>query len=189
MRANKVQWTDQRERVLLELWAAGCTAGTIAAYFGVSREAILAKIYRLRRTAPSLHLAAPARRRRNKRSDRCLSRRDAPLLHYDNLRCGRCAHLSNRVGRQRARWKSRHAGSPVEPAGGGCQTCRRGGQGPAAAAQVQRKCGFAGCACCQGVEFAFADLRRGVGRGAPAQRRAAVRRRNYGGGVTRRCVH
>ena len=90
MRANKVQWTDQRERVLLELWAAGCTAGTIAAYFGVSREAILAKIYRLRRTAPSLHLAAPARRRRNKRSDRSKDVRKprrASVLELNNTSC------------------------------------------------------------------------------------------------------
>jgi hypothetical protein len=90
MRANKVQWTDQRERVLLELWAAGCTAGTIAAYFGVSREAILAKIYRLRHTAPSLHLAAPARRRRNKRSDRSKDVRKprrASVLELNNTSC------------------------------------------------------------------------------------------------------
>jgi GcrA cell cycle regulator len=78
MRGNQVQWIDERVRVLLELWAAGATADAIAAHLGVSREAVLGKIFRLRRTAPLLHLEAPTRRRRSKRNARVERSRDAP---------------------------------------------------------------------------------------------------------------
>ena len=77
MRGNQVQWIDERVRVLLEFWAAGATADAIAAHLGVSREAVLGKIFRLRRTAPPLHLEAPTRRR-SKRNARAERSRDAP---------------------------------------------------------------------------------------------------------------
>jgi|ERR1700683_4266351 len=70
MRRNQIQWTEECVQVLLELWAAGATADAIGARLGLSREAVLGKVDRLRRAAPAWHLAAPARRRRGKRTDR-----------------------------------------------------------------------------------------------------------------------
>lgn len=46
-------WTDHRIAILKRMWADGATAAAIAECLGVSRSAVLGKIFRLRRRAPA----------------------------------------------------------------------------------------------------------------------------------------
>jgi hypothetical protein len=72
-------WNDDRIRLLKELWARGATAHSIADQLGgISRSAVMGKIFRLRLSAStavavapasSVPPATPARRRRGGKRD------------------------------------------------------------------------------------------------------------------------
>ncbi len=55
-------WTPQRLAQLEQLWSAGATAQAIAAQLGVSRSAVMGKLFRLRKAAEKL-----ARKQRGKK--------------------------------------------------------------------------------------------------------------------------
>jgi GcrA cell cycle regulator len=62
MRGDQDPWTDERVALLRELWAAGATANTIGAQLGgISRSAVLGKVFRLRLRAST---AAPSKARK-----------------------------------------------------------------------------------------------------------------------------
>lgn len=85
-------WTAERVRLLQELWASGITAEAIGAQLGgLSRSAVLGKIYRLRRRAEPA--AAPQARPKGPRSKPNETPPDAPrtrpkrLLKLTNQSC------------------------------------------------------------------------------------------------------
>jgi GcrA cell cycle regulator len=74
-------WTDDRIAILKQLWVDGASAAMIADHLGISRSAVLGKIFRLRRgdAAP----AAPSPRPRPKRP----RPRGISLLELTNETC------------------------------------------------------------------------------------------------------
>lgn len=83
------QWTAERVRLLKELWASGITAEAIGAQLGgMSRSAVLGKIYRLRRVAKPV--AAPQARPKGPRR-----KQDEPPPDAPNTKPKRLLELSN----------------------------------------------------------------------------------------------
>ncbi len=89
-------WTSERLTLLRELWASGETAEAIAARIGgISRAAILGKIFRLRLAPPKVIAArAPKRRRSSPKQRQALQSAKAPaktwgksLLELSNESC------------------------------------------------------------------------------------------------------
>jgi GcrA cell cycle regulator len=63
-------WTAERVSLLKQLWASGATAKAIGAQLGgLSRSAVLGKIYRLRRAEPASAPKPRPTRRRSKQSE------------------------------------------------------------------------------------------------------------------------
>jgi hypothetical protein len=85
------QWTAERVTLLKQLWASGVSAGKIAAQLGgVSRNAVVGKIYRLRRRAAKLAVAPkrPPRRRQADNPPQPASRQSGKsLLELTNSCC------------------------------------------------------------------------------------------------------
>src|SRR5690348_4972202 len=86
------QWTARRVRLLKELWASGITAEAIGARLGgLSRSAVLGKIYRLRRVVK--RAAAPKARPKGPHSTQNEPPPEAPrckpksLLDLTNTSC------------------------------------------------------------------------------------------------------
>jgi GcrA cell cycle regulator len=68
--AMRDQWTAERVTMLKQLWASGISAGKIAAQLGgVSRSAVLGKLYRLQRRADN-SAAAPKQRPRRRKAEK-----------------------------------------------------------------------------------------------------------------------
>ncbi len=85
------QWTAERVTMLQLLWARGASAEAIAAELGgLSRSAVLGKIFRLRRRAASL-ADAPQWRPRRRKADgpprQASRRRGECLLELTNTSC------------------------------------------------------------------------------------------------------
>lgn len=58
-------WTDERVELLRKLWAEGLSASTIAAQLGgVSRNAVIGKVHRLKLSSRGRSTAAPARQKK-----------------------------------------------------------------------------------------------------------------------------
>ena len=87
------RWTAERVSLLKELWVSGITAEAIGAQLGgLSRAAVLGKIYRLRRGGKSAAAlkARPRRRRRGKQdepSPEAPRTEPKPLLDLTNQCC------------------------------------------------------------------------------------------------------
>jgi GcrA cell cycle regulator len=81
------QWTAERVEALQRLWAGGASAEKIAAQLGgLSRSAVLGKIFRLRRAAKGL--PAPAKRPRGRRKEDESPRQSGKsLLELTNTCC------------------------------------------------------------------------------------------------------
>jgi GcrA cell cycle regulator len=67
-------WTDEKLLLLKKLWTGGETAGAIAPQLGVSRSAVLGRIFRLRLARPAQKskravASSPAHRRKGRRSE------------------------------------------------------------------------------------------------------------------------
>lgn len=78
------QWTAERVSLLQRLWASGVTAEAIGAQLGgLSRSAVLGKIYRLRRAGKSS--AAPKMRPAHRRSKQSVPRLNAPRFKLKRL--------------------------------------------------------------------------------------------------------
>ncbi|WEX09077.1 GcrA family cell cycle regulator [Chelativorans sp. AA-79] len=60
-----MNWTDERVELLKKLWSEGLSASQIAAQLGgVSRNAVIGKVHRLKLSARGRAAAAPARRKK-----------------------------------------------------------------------------------------------------------------------------
>jgi len=60
-----MNWTDERVELLKKLWSEGLSASQIAAQLGgVSRNAVIGKVHRLKLSARGRATAAPARRKK-----------------------------------------------------------------------------------------------------------------------------
>lgn len=64
-----MNWTDERVEALKKLWAEGLSASQIAAQLGgVSRNAVIGKVHRLKLSARGRATAAPARQKKTANS-------------------------------------------------------------------------------------------------------------------------
>src|SRR5262245_40116267 len=60
-----MNWTDERVELLRKLWAEGLSASQIAAQLGgVSRNAVIGKVHRLKLSSRGRATAAPARQKK-----------------------------------------------------------------------------------------------------------------------------
>ncbi|MDP3897594.1 MAG: GcrA family cell cycle regulator [Mesorhizobium sp.] len=61
-----MNWTDERVELLKKLWAEGLSASQIAAHLGgVSRNAVIGKVHRLKLSSRGRATAAPARQKKS----------------------------------------------------------------------------------------------------------------------------
>ena len=115
------QWTPERVRLLEQLWASGATAEAIGAQLGgLSRSAVLGKIYRLRRVAEPA--AAP-----QARPKRPHSKQDEPPPDPPRRKPKRLLDLTNKscrwpIVRPRAR-RIDFCGAPEADLAGGMPYC------------------------------------------------------------------
>lgn len=58
-RAEMFNWTEERIASLVKLWNDGASAEIIATHFGMSRSAVIGKIYRLRKTSDQIRRDTP----------------------------------------------------------------------------------------------------------------------------------
>src|SRR5499426_1834676 len=64
-RKDIASWTDERVELLRKLWSDGLSASQIAAQLGgVSRNAVIGKVHRLKLSARGRATAAPARQKK-----------------------------------------------------------------------------------------------------------------------------
>src|SRR5690606_5444946 len=75
-----MNWTDERVEALKKLWAEGLSASQIAAQLGgVSRNAVIGKVHRLKLSARGRATAAPARQKKPASSAPRSSRPSRPM--------------------------------------------------------------------------------------------------------------